>query len=1659
MSDPTRPAASRASGRRRYPSRSTAPCVIATLAVWVCAGSGCSSERAPPAAPPAPTAEAPPPPSADEVVVAVVDTGVQRRPADLVPLLADAIDLVGPGGPAPDAEHGTVLARVVAATVAEDDAARGRATRLRILPVRVAAGDEGAPAERVARGVRAACDRGARVVLVGLSGLRPDARIDAAVAAATGGGCLVVAPVGNEGADQLGGAAASPGAVVVAPLDSQGLVSARSNLAHGRVTLGAPGEHRFEDGAARQGASVAAAVAAGIAAVLKARHPAASPETIRAALVATARPIPGVTDRLDFGRLDADAALAALEASTAAPRLERVACLPLRPRPGGEVFCRARARNASASAGGGGAFALFADGRELGRVDVAPLGPWEARDVELRLAAAALPATPTALDARLGSARAPVRPSPVPSAADDPDLVLARLDVDAVPVPGGEEVRVRATVQNRGNVEARGAEVAFAFGDAALPAPARIASLPPGGSAEVETRWRAPASAQGARGLLVAGVAPLRGEADLENNLGLRRLRLDGPDDPQRLQYADTQEELEIVVDAPHSVRRGGYIPVLFYLPEASQEWTLAAGMNTKLVFGSGFSFDLAVAMPTLYRLRVWDLHALARDFAHERAQARDAGMNTGDLYDGACRTNGPTRQSLSRARDRTLLDIFNRSGPAAVVDDTRPDKFERWAQRRFTVEGLRPADIVDARGRSFDGRLFDLYRTLVRPREGDHVVARLPVAGLATEAQGARRFAHLLVEAEYFARPYLASLALPTNAGDRAGLAGLPQVIADGDTHTLGHRRNLRILRVQLGGDLPRLHRDDRYFDVHFHSIAETPGSRYSSLVLAPEKAFGGPLQMLAESAVAVGLVDDPATSWGVAAGTTPPPVRPGTISPELLTDRVIATDHNVFFSPERCAPGDGACLANQPLYMGDAVPAPSADMMRPGESERGFMERLLGLTWAEEVSLASRNIGAHALSYWNDHVEGPWYGRGLLLTTASDVALTLGHAAFPPNPNGIETFLEASREGAFVYAAHPYQEDAEWQSRDSNGRPTDDRFLDLSTGTWVDVGGKSRVDQRGRRRDLVAWQQGEFADFHVKGLQFWNGKPDEAVTAAHMPFREFMVAFAPPRANDLLTCLWDQVFDGRGPPDDWKQFLARKADDWIDPLVRDREDWMERARTGLAFHFDDAPDVRLYRKLFVAAGTDAHGDFNFEEGMMVKDLDRLPALNSGQAFHQSATSRAFGRSRTYVLSSGRGVSGWFSAHGPRGRAAEDVRAMEALAEGNAILTDGPVFSFAIDSDAHFDSEALHWHSSRQVFENDDGRIGGTGNFDGGRTMLVVRAYDVARAPHEGLVPLRMTRGGATCESRTGPSDTAMYRVKAEDTADLGGAGLHQFDVYRVGTTTRRPAGFGRLRRFERGGLRHRFEEFLDPAAGDAISEPSFTFMELGVPDQGAPAGLRAVAMSNPVWSAPVDVSITLEAPIARGIVPRCGMAVTYTFPISMKPDAYDVFLNQLDATGDGDPGLQSVRFRPLLPGCVDPGGPPWTWTAHGGVRYARYVVRNEVPVDLRSGPLFPSDGDCRAKHGDLRSFALFFGVAAASADPADDHLRGPLDFHGNQLNSVAVLVATTLSRRPGTPPPPRDAGVPPPEETPPGRPCARDADCPPGQTCLEGRCFRRTP
>jgi subtilisin family serine protease len=255
------------------------------------------------------------------VIIAVIDTGIDRTHPELAGAILASFDAVGTKEP-PDA-HGTAIA----GAIVSHSRLSGVAPGARLLAIR-AFSTTGADAEAttmtVVRSIGWAVAHGARVINMSFAGAH-DPLIARALADARRHGIVLVAAAGNAGPSSPPlYPAADANVIAVSATDVDDHLLDVANRGR-QIALAAPGvdvllpapHARYQ---IATGTSFAAAHVAGIAALMLAKNSRLTPDDIRAELVATARDL-GPKGRDDmFGAGLADAYKAVVAATRGTPQ-------------------------------------------------------------------------------------------------------------------------------------------------------------------------------------------------------------------------------------------------------------------------------------------------------------------------------------------------------------------------------------------------------------------------------------------------------------------------------------------------------------------------------------------------------------------------------------------------------------------------------------------------------------------------------------------------------------------------------------------------------------------------------------------------------------------------------------------------------------------------------------------------------------------------------------------------------------------------------------------------------------------------------------------------------------------------------------------------------------------------------------------------------------------------------------------------------------------------------------------------------------------------------------------------------------------------------------------------------------------------------------------
>lgn len=243
-------------------------------------------------------------------------------------------------------------------------------------------------------------------------------------------------------------------------------------------------------------------------------------------------------------------------------------------------------------------------------------------------------------------------------------------------------------------------------------------------------------------------------------------------------------------------------------------------------------------------------------------------------------------------------------------------------------------------------------------------------------------------------------------------------------------------------------------YYDTHVHTVAEWTFTEEVNL-FAPEKAYGGPIQMIKESAYAIGLTD----------------------SVDEVKGRVITTDHNCFFND-----GQETDAEDSPNHRPTWGPtSPSSSLAEDGslKSEWTRMKEIFGEGAGEEISFNQKQfalvpMGAHLLSYQGEHFDGTWHG-------GSEFSELLGEGSPLELKDVLKSLATIKEDGtnakAFTYAAHPYSSQG-WEGENV------DRALGLNL----------------EASDYINSAE----NFIFKGFQVFNGRGERSLPSSDIYFEE---------------------------------------------------------------------------------------------------------------------------------------------------------------------------------------------------------------------------------------------------------------------------------------------------------------------------------------------------------------------------------------------------------------------------------------------------------------------------------------------------------------------------------------------------------------------------
>jgi type VII secretion-associated serine protease mycosin len=265
---------------------------------------------------------------AAQVVVAVIDTGVDTRHPDLAAnLVQGASVLPGATGPDDDHGHGTHVAGVIAALGHNGVGIAGVAPRCKIMPVKVLNREGKGDTGDIVAGLLYAVNHGAKVVNMSLGGTGGSRALKDAIEYALSKDVVVVAAMGNEGANAQEYPAGYPGVIAVGATDSSDEIASFSNFGSW-ISVAAPGEDILSTLPTRDvyvtategkdnsydvmdGTSMAAPFVAGLAALIRSQYPTMPAAAVKARIERSADDLgdPGFDEQFGHGRINAARAI------------------------------------------------------------------------------------------------------------------------------------------------------------------------------------------------------------------------------------------------------------------------------------------------------------------------------------------------------------------------------------------------------------------------------------------------------------------------------------------------------------------------------------------------------------------------------------------------------------------------------------------------------------------------------------------------------------------------------------------------------------------------------------------------------------------------------------------------------------------------------------------------------------------------------------------------------------------------------------------------------------------------------------------------------------------------------------------------------------------------------------------------------------------------------------------------------------------------------------------------------------------------------------------------------------------------------------------------------------------------------------------------------
>ncbi|MGN1400032.1 MAG: S8 family peptidase [Bacillus sp. (in: firmicutes)] len=255
----------------------------------------------------------------NKVLVAVIDTGIDRNHPELKNKIHSSYNVHNPvNAPLPD-DHGTHVSGIIAAEKGNAIGGYGINPNASILSIDVFNREWGAFDYNIAEGILYAVKKKAKVINLSLGGPIASPVIEAAIKKARDAGIIIVAAAGNGGSDSPGYPAAYEGVISVGAVDKSKKLTPWSS--YGVTTdLVAPGNEIYapiydyekkSSFAKYSGTSMASPVVAGTASLLLSKYPNLKPEQIEYILKRTATDLgtKGFDNKYGYGMVNPLAAM------------------------------------------------------------------------------------------------------------------------------------------------------------------------------------------------------------------------------------------------------------------------------------------------------------------------------------------------------------------------------------------------------------------------------------------------------------------------------------------------------------------------------------------------------------------------------------------------------------------------------------------------------------------------------------------------------------------------------------------------------------------------------------------------------------------------------------------------------------------------------------------------------------------------------------------------------------------------------------------------------------------------------------------------------------------------------------------------------------------------------------------------------------------------------------------------------------------------------------------------------------------------------------------------------------------------------------------------------------------------------------------------------